>query len=305
MLIATGFFDRLAHLKDALFFIIPYLAGENKENVKQLYICTQTSYNKRNACVNAAEEGHDLERLYRKSELLFALAWIAAYMVLFDIANSISAAVGVAKAAAAPLGIIFVGVMIGFIKRHGMMEKYGLCAVKGRMKDFLYFIPLALLLATKLWRGVRLNASILETGLYVAFMLCIGFIEEMIYRGFLFKALCRQSVKSAIVISSLTFGISHIVQLFNGKELFLTLLQIGYATAFGYMFTMLFHRGKSMWPGIITHGVFNALSIFSVYETSMTVGLATVAGITVLCFGYGLWIAKRVPAEDAPALMEE
>lgn len=246
-----------------------------------------------------------MERLYRKNELLFALAWIAAYMVLFDIANSISAAVGVAKAAAAPLGVIFVGVMFGFIKKHGLMEKYGLCAFKGRMKDFLYWIPLALIVASKLWRGVTLHASALETALYVVFMLCIGFVEEMIYRGFLFKALCRYSVKSAIVISSLTFGISPIVQLFNGKELLLTLLQIVYATAFGYMFTMLFHKGKSMWPGIIAHGLFNALSIFSVYETSMVLGLVQIVWICVLCFGYGLWIAKKVPAEDDPALMDE
>lgn len=50
--------------------------------------------------------------------------------------------------------------------------------------------------------------------------------KQIIFRGFLFKALYNDNVKLAIVILSVTFGIGHIVNLLNGKDLIPTLLQV-------------------------------------------------------------------------------
>lgn len=36
-----------------------------------------------------------------------------------------------------------------------------------------------------LWHGVAMNVSLLETVLYILTMFCVGFLEEMIFRGFL------------------------------------------------------------------------------------------------------------------------
>ena len=127
----------------------------------------------------------------------------------------------------------------------------------------MFFIPLVLLTSTNLWWGVRMNYSPAETALYVVSMLCVGFLEEVIFRGFLFKALCRTSVKQAVVISSVTFGIGHIVNLLNGRDIPETILQICYAVAIGFLFTILFLRGKSLWPCILTHSAINSLSAFA------------------------------------------
>lgn len=59
----------------------------------------------------------------------------------------------------------------------------------------------------------------METALYVLSMLCVGFIEELIFRGFLFKAMAKDGIKSAIIVSSITFGLGHIINLVNGAEL--------------------------------------------------------------------------------------
>ena len=48
-------------------------------------------------------------------------------------------------------------------------------------------------------------------------MLCVGFLEEVIFRGLLFTAIARNNIKSAVIISSVTFGIGHIINLFNGS----------------------------------------------------------------------------------------
>ena len=64
-------------------------------------------------------------------------------------------------------------------------------------------------------------------------MINIGFLEEIIFRGFLFKMLEKDNVKTAIIVSSITFGMGHIVNLLNGADLVPTLLQVCYALAIG------------------------------------------------------------------------
>lgn len=182
--------------------------------------------------------------LYKKNELVFSLLWIAAYVVLFSLADSISSSLGIEKIITVPLCILFVAFIWCWIKRHSLSEKYGLCNFKGDIKKYLYFVPLVLVLTCNLWNGVTLNRSATETILYILSMLCIGIIEEVIFRGFLFKAICKDSIKQAILISSVTFGIGHIVNLLNGAEMFSTLLQICYATAIGFLFTIIFYRGE-------------------------------------------------------------
>ena len=81
----------------------------------------------------------------------------------------------------------------------------------------LFYIPLIVLLTVNLWYGVAMNTSPLEMVLYILSMLCVGFLEEMIFRGFLFQAMVKDGVKSAIIVSSVTFGIGHIVNLINGS----------------------------------------------------------------------------------------
>ena len=52
--------------------------------------------------------------------------------------------------------------------------------------------------------GVKLNYSVPETVFYILSMLCVGFLEEIIFRGFLFVGMAKKSVKSAIIVSSVT-----------------------------------------------------------------------------------------------------
>jgi membrane protease YdiL (CAAX protease family) len=161
----------------------------------------------------------------------------------------------------------------------------------------LYYIPLLILLTANLWYGVAMNVSPLETALYILSMLCVGFLEEMIFRGFLFNAMAKNGVKSAIIVSSVTFGIGHMVNLFNGSgaEFLPNLLQVIYAVAIGFTFVMIFYKTKSLIPCIITHSIFNSLSAFS-NEAVMTLQKQIVSGIiiTIISGGYALYIALAV-----------
>lgn len=76
-------------------------------------------------------------------------------------------------------------------------------------------------------------------------MLCVGFLEEVIFRGLLFKAIAKDNIKPAVVISSVTFGVGHIINLFNGSGMALVsnLCQIVFAIAVGFLLVTIFYRG--------------------------------------------------------------
>ena len=69
----------------------------------------------------------------------------------------------------------------------GLSEKYGLCKPQLSASNMLFYFPLIFLLTANFGNGVTLNGSPLETVLYILSMFCEGFLEEMIFRGFLFN----------------------------------------------------------------------------------------------------------------------
>ena len=222
-----------------------------------------------------------MKKIYDKNESNFALIWIGIYVVLVSFADNFSGKIGTAKIVTAPVCIALTLIIYLWINKNELKEKYGLCSFKGSAKKYLYFIPLVLLSSTNVWWGLKLNLTVVESILYVISMLCVGFLEEVIFRGFLFKALCKDNVKLAIIISSVTFGLGHIVNLLNGRDIPETLMQICYAVAIGFVFTIIFYKGKSLWPCIIAHGVVNSLSAFA--NTDAAPAWHGIAGSIFLC----------------------
>lgn len=238
-----------------------------------------------------------MTNLCKKNELTFSIIWIVLYIVSFSIADSISTDLGTDKIITALWGVIMTVFLVVWIRKNGLSEKYGLHKTKIDYKKYLYFLPLVIIASTNLWSGVALNLTVLESVLFVISMMCVGFIEEVVFRGFLFKAMCKENVKRAIIISSLTFGIGHIVNLLNGAEVFSTLLQICYAVALGFLFTIIFYKSKSLIPCIITHSVINSLSAFAGERTDTFLIIITVA-LTIISLVYAAWILKVEHASD-------
>lgn len=240
-----------------------------------------------------------MKRLYKKSELSFALVWIGIYVVLFSLGDALSERIGLEKLVTAIVGCGLVLVGSRWILKNGLAEKYGLCPMTGRGRDYLYFVPLFAILTVNLWWGVHLNLTILESVLYVLSMLCVGFLEEVIFRGFLFKALCKDGLKQAIAISSLTFGVGHMVNLLNGAEVLSTMLQVCYATAIGFLFTYIFYTSGSLWICILVHGLFNSMSVFA-NEAAQTVEreLLSAVFLCVVSVGYSIYLVKKFPIEE-------
>ena len=168
---------------------------------------------------------------------------------------------------------------------------YGFTKVRN-LKKYLYFIPLGVIISVNLWGGFHINHSARDIVLHILTMLNIGFIEELIFRGFLFRMMAKNGIKSAIIVSAVTFGMGHIINLLNGAELIPTLMQICYATAIGYLFVIIFHKSKSLVPCIITHCLVNSLSIFNV-ENTLSLYIAPIF-LTIIPLAYGIYIHRTV-----------
>ncbi len=230
-----------------------------------------------------------MKKLYEKSQLLFSLLLIALYVVIMSLADDASFRLRTEKLITAPVALLMVAFLSVWLMENRLVADYGLRKPEADHKKYLYYLPLAVILSANLWWGVQLNMSWLETVLYIISMLCVGFLEELIFRGFLFKAMCRDNHKVAIAVSSLTFGFGHIVNLLNGADLVPTLLQIAYAVAIGFLFTVIFYRSKSLLLCMAFHGVFNSLGAFAV-TPAIPGQIVTAAVLTVLPIAYGLWI---------------
>ena len=240
-----------------------------------------------------------MTKIYRKSEILFAVLWIVAYVVLSSLADQLSESVGIVKSITAALHILMSLVLFIWIRKSGLSGKYGFCGSRVPAKRFLYYLPLAVIASSSLWGGVSLRLGPLGTVCYVVSMCCVGFLEEVIFRGLLFRAMEKDNLKTAVIVSALTFGLGHIVNLFNGsgRDPASSAVQIVFAVLVGFMLVLIFHRGGSLVPCIVFHSVNNALGAFAA-EGSMDPGTNMVLNlilIVVVLGGYALYLVKTFP----------
>ncbi len=235
-----------------------------------------------------------LLKLYEKSKILFAVSWIAAYCVLVSFGDYLSLKIGILKIVTLPILIGLSVILLLFVMKNGLTERYGLCKPKIPSNLMLFYSPFVILLTANFWYGFSLNESLIETVLYILSMLFVGFLEEIIFRGLLFNAMSENGIKFAVVVSSLTFGVGHFMNLINGSgmQLLHNILQVLYSIAVGFAFVMVYHKTKSMLSCILTHGLFNAASIFS-NEAASTNDQLVVSGImiTLIAGAYALYIA--------------
>lgn len=239
-----------------------------------------------------------MNRLYEKSELNFTITCIVIYCVLQSLAYPLNELIGIEYSASAIFCILQTVIVFCFIQKKGLFERYGLCKSSVPAGRFLYYVPLVILASGNLWFGVSVNYSLSGTVCRIACMLCVGFLEEVIFRGFLFKALAKDNIKTAIIISSVTFGVGHLVNLVNGSgmELADNLCQVIFAIAVGFLFVMLFYRGGSLLPCMITHSAINTANTFAIgTAVTLEMQMVHILIMIVITVSYTLILTRTLP----------
>lgn len=229
-----------------------------------------------------------MTKAFEKHETLFCLLLIIIYIVVnFVCVQNFGNTSFVSFIANTIISACLIVIML-VLKR---TSYYGLKKVENA-RQYLYFIPLLIIVTVNLWNGFNINHSSKEIIFHILTMLNIGFIEEIIFRGFLFKMMAKNNVKSAIIVSAITFGAGHIVNLINGADLISTLFQICYATSTGYLFVIIFYKSKSLVPCILTHSLINSLSVFNV-ENTVSLYILPIF-LTIIPLVYAIYINKKI-----------
>lgn len=227
-----------------------------------------------------------MKELFKKKETLFTILLIVIYVVLNSYCiNSF----GTTSYITTIINTLISVILIVLIKALDRTKYYGLTKVKNSRK-YLYFIPLLIIGTVNIWNGFNINNTPKEILFYILTMINVGFIEEIIFRGFLFKMIEKDNLNKAIIISSLTFGIGHIVNLLNGASLIPTLFQICYAISLGYLFVTIFIKSKSLLPCIITHSLINSLAIFNVQNELSTYLIPVI--LIIISLNYSFYIKR-------------
>lgn len=234
-----------------------------------------------------------MKKLYSRSPLGFSLAAIAVYV---GVIGNIRANLGDGSA----VMLVFLAVLTAafwlFLHKEGLLEHFGLTFWPDS-RTYLYFLPFLLLGFMNLTLGIKPHFSPMAQVCAISSMALVGFLEELIFRGFLFRAIEPENHRRALIISAVTFGAGHIINLLTGQAAPETFLQIGYAIAIGFAFVLVFDRSGSLWPCIITHSLIDITSTLS-NSGSPAMPLFDIVGsifIVVLCSVYCLYIVKKIP----------
>lgn len=92
--------------------------------------------------------------------------------------------------------------------------------------------------------------------------LCVGFFEEMAFRGVVFlqvvhrRTISRMWVFLSVLISSAVFGLVHLINLYQSSPI-PVLMQIGYSFLIGAMCSVILIRTENIWLCVVVHGLFN------------------------------------------------
>ncbi len=112
----------------------------------------------------------------------------------------------------------------------------------------------------------------------------IGMAEEFLCRGWLLNEFLERfgdnkkgvygSVWYSIIISGLIFGVMHLANIYSGRSLTTTIVQVFSAAATGIVFGLIYYKTKNIWSVVILHGLWDfslmLLSIAPEMTTSET-----------------------------------
>ena len=234
-----------------------------------------------------------MNKLMEKKPILHAILWILIYVVMVNIGDMLSELTEFPYLTGLLLLALSVFMAL-YLKESGRVSLYGIKKItKQDARKTLFYIPMILLAFIQLFAGIVPALSITKVAIACLLMIGTGFVEELIFRGFLFYGIYGKSgVNKAIIISGITFGIGHIVNLLRGYTSLEQLEQIVIAIMLGIILALLVAITKNIIPGILFHIVFNITGTISNAEGNISTYL--MLAILVISLFYAIYLYRFV-----------
>jgi len=155
--------------------------------------------------------------------------------------------------------------------------------------SWVYYMPLVAVLMVILSKGLK-PLSISEIIFFIFFTLLVGFLEETIYRGLIFHIMLQKSRWAAVLVSSLLFGITHVLNALSGADASAIILQIVYSLLVGLTLALLMLKGGNIIPLILFHFAHNLFQFLG--EETYPIGYDLV--IMAILFIQCLWLLQSL-----------
>lgn len=120
-----------------------------------------------------------MKKLHDKNELTFSIVWIVIYCILQSLANPLNEKIGIDFSASAIFCILQSIVLLIFIRKNDLLERYGLCKPAVPARRFLYYVPLIILATGNLWYGIAVNRPLSDTVCRIIGMICVKFVLRL------------------------------------------------------------------------------------------------------------------------------
>jgi membrane protease YdiL (CAAX protease family) len=119
----------------------------------------------------------------------------------------------------------------------------------------LAYAPWLILPALVLVDAQGQPATLTRIAGFAAFTLLVGFGEEGLLRGVVLRALMPGGIMRAALISSALFGAAHLTNMFQGRDVFSTVVQAIYATFIDQQVRGTAHFSGTIWPAVVLHAL--------------------------------------------------
>ena len=109
----------------------------------------------------------------------------------------------------------------------------------------------------------RIEAEPTSIAFFALICFAVGFFEEMAFRGCAFMLFLKSRTQSrakifmAILLSSVVFGLVHLVNIFFGSAPGAVLLQIGYSALIGALCSVVLLITRNIWVCVCLHALYN------------------------------------------------
>ena len=233
-----------------------------------------------------------MNKLMEKRPILHAVIWIIIYIAMVNIGDALSELTGVANSVTSAVSIAFSIVLVLYLKKNNCFEGYGIKGItKKDLHKTLFYGPLIILAFIQYFAGLDNTLPVTELAASCLLMIGVGFIEELIFRGFLYQGIYKSSgLNKAILISGITFGVGHIVNLLRGYGFVDLIGQIIVAMAIGIALALLVAITKNIIPGILFHIVFNISGTITKAEGNLETYLMIV--ILSISIFYAIYLSR-------------
>jgi membrane protease YdiL (CAAX protease family) len=233
-----------------------------------------------------------MKKIQENKPIWHAVIWIMAYIMLVNIGDNISKPLGIENLGTVIMLVPFTLVLLFYIKKNSWFELYGFNKIKKlNLRKTLFYVPLIITILTHYFRGIKTELGVTGFVLAIVLMICVGLIEEVVFRGFLYQGILKErGMTRAVLISGITFAVGHIVNLLRGYTAADQINQVVIGIFIGIVLALLVALTNNIIPCILYHILFNISGTITYSNLKLETYMVIIT--SVICVIYSAYLLR-------------